>query len=136
MTTDEWVSHLTNPEAVTTLFESLPSLDWVGVTEISLEARGEVRLWIDLDAYPEDPPQRWEGNDRVNVELALWGVTGRCIQSTGFLMELEGELSIRGHGEEIEVSLDSDTDDSACRFICEEIYLERYTPYVAGANDC
>lgn len=131
MTTSDWVHRLRNPKSVTTVFEEVPSLENVEVTKMRLRSDGGVRVWVDLRDYPENPPERWSGNDGVVAEFALWGVTERFIETSGWLLGLDGRLEIQVADENLEVALETETGDAECRFICEDIYLERYSPYVA-----
>jgi hypothetical protein len=80
-----WHQHLMNPEALSTLFDSMEGLDWLDVIEVGLKRDGRVVvLRADLARYPERPSRRWTAQaNRVQVELQLIGVEELRIAGLG-----------------------------------------------------
>ena len=69
-----WLEIAQNPEAVSSLFDTPPSLQGVEVFAVNIDRDGPtVELKIALE-YPKAPPARWQmqGANTVVMTFSLW----------------------------------------------------------------
>ena len=78
-----WQNLLENPEAITTLFQNVPSLEDVEIVSITMDREGPtIMLSILLRDYPTKPSPRWNRNgvNAVALRLQLLGVVSTIIE--------------------------------------------------------
>jgi hypothetical protein len=97
-----WLEIAENPEAVSTLFDTPPSLQGVEVFAVKIDRDGPtVELKIALREYPKAPPARWQmqGADTVVMTLQLMAVAHIEIQgwSTTNRADIEIARSSEAH---------------------------------------
>jgi len=97
-----WLEIAQNPEAVSSLFDTPPSLQGVEVFAVNIDRDGPtVELKIALREYPKAPPARWQmqGANTVVMNLQLVAVAHIEIQgwSTTNRADIEIARSSEGH---------------------------------------
>ncbi|MFG2788746.1 Imm50 family immunity protein [Streptomyces sp. NPDC048419] len=93
-------SRLVNPDALRSLYGSIPDLSGVAIRSINLNPSGPtVTLRVDLSAFPEFAPQEWleAGMDAVQCQLAFMDVTE--ISLTRWIPPTTGDVSMEPYGD-------------------------------------
>lgn len=105
-----WTGLLINPQGIRSIFPITDGLlDSVELHDIKLDRSGPtIVLRFNLEAYPENPPKKWEmqGFNCVQLELRLIDVTAVSINGwsnvSNIRLEMEsmnGEINVRGANE-------------------------------------
>lgn len=67
-----WLTGVNNPEAVRGLYRSDPELTGGRLVVVTVKANpASVGLWIDLPAYPDQPPERWVRNQANVAQIQI-----------------------------------------------------------------
>ena len=89
-----WYERCENPEAIASLYSSLPDLSAVDLHEVRTHRDGPLlQLRFDLSVFPDQPPARWV--DEATVAQAVvdfWGVSSYMLD--GWETSNPGELTI------------------------------------------
>ncbi|MFJ9818291.1 Imm50 family immunity protein [Streptomyces sp. NPDC101151] len=80
-----WTSVVINPEGITRIYQGAPpNLSGVRLREVVLGVEGpEMRVRLDLPAYPAQPPRKWaaQGFNTVQIEFAFGGLRSITLAS-------------------------------------------------------
>jgi hypothetical protein len=80
----DWCSLALNPSAVTSIYDSAPSLSCINISEIRLLDRGPtIQLFLSLADLPSRVPLRWAKHpfNRVSISLQLIEVDSVKVQN-------------------------------------------------------
>jgi len=79
-----WHEALINPEALMSLYDSIPDLDKVKLFEIRLSDRKSIFLRFDLSRFPDRSPRKWNKSfDTAQIELELLPIHNIAIKKWG-----------------------------------------------------
>ncbi|MFF7747925.1 Imm50 family immunity protein [Streptomyces sp. NPDC007971] len=126
-----WTSFVVNPEGITRIFQNAPpSLSGVRLHEVVLHKEGpQMRVRLDLPAYPAQPPRQWaaQGFNTVQIELAFSGL--RSITLDGFGTDVTADISI-ARGDTI--SVDIVAPGTRIRAVADSVSVAALSGYVDG----
>lgn len=76
MNPNDWLSVVQNPEAVTSIYSSHPSLDSVELHRVSFSESGWIcSVVLSSDAIPTNPPAKWKKPfNKVYIEFGFVGI--------------------------------------------------------------
>ena len=109
------------------IYTKVPELLNVRIDAISLKRDGtDVSMAFDMPVYPDKPPEKWNGNNTVSVEITFFDISE-------FKLELKdrymyGNIDIFSHEGRIKIVIDGLV---LCSFVAEAAVIQRISAYVA-----
>lgn len=123
----KWIDLTRNPKSITHLYNVVPELKQVEVSQISLNPDGPMlKINIDLPIYADHVPQRWGTHpNTVCAEIDFWCIDNLIINGftrmpiLNFQFERENEyIAVVASGEKCSIN-----------FTCNDIFIQRVTGY-------
>lgn len=122
-----WHQYVSNPKAITHLYEEVPPLHGMEVVSIRLLRDGPaLRMEMDFPRFADHRPERWNPQwNTVAIQLDFWGIEDLKIEgfSTNPVLDFSVEktaadLLVRASDESTRIS-----------FRCSTIYIQKVTGY-------
>lgn len=124
-----WTDLIENPQALSSLFGTAPSLDNVRVSEITFAEGGPtISLSVELNEFPADPPQRWKKDlaNAVVLKVQLLGI--QSIEVSGWTTE--NIVSFRFERQQLgTITVQAIGLDFTLRCSCSWIRIDKVCPY-------
>ncbi len=113
-----WLDLLENPQAISTLFGSAPSLDGVEIISTKLDRDGPtVDLSVALNEYPAHIPTKWRSLEADAVVLVLQLMALESLHIEGWSTTNRANISIvRRSGSQLELLATADAFRMSCIF--------------------
>lgn len=80
-----WIEHVENPVAIHSMFSVTPALEKVELHELVFHRDGpRISMRIELNDYPDEPPQRWLVQKFNRAQLILMATDIRSAELRGW----------------------------------------------------
>ena len=123
-----WHDFISNPKAITYLYNEVPPLDSMEVKSIILKSSGPTLTFcMDFPRFADNKPPRWaKESNTVSVELDFFAVKNLHIDGFSPIQNLD--FLLRKDGNLISVTVDG----KACHidFVCLDISIQKVTGYI------
>ena len=108
------------------IYTKVPELLNVRIDAISLKREGtDVSVVFDMPAYPDKPPEKWNGNNTVSVEITFFDISEFKLEMKDRYMY--GNIEIFSHEGKIKSVIDGSI---LCSFAAEAAVIQRISAYV------
>ena len=108
------------------IYTEVPELLNVRIDAISLQRDGtDVSVVFDMPVYPDKPPEKWNGNNTVSVEITFFVISEFKLEMKDRYMY--GNIDIFSHEGKIKIVIDGSI---LCSFVAEAAVIQRISAYV------
>ena len=128
-----WLNAVSNPESVATLYDDVPELLDVVLSEFHADLTGTIRLAILNLPFPKFPPERWQrdGKNAVILRLDVFGVNSLALLA--WCVEQTVSVNIARLSEHL-VRLTVDAKERVLELECNSISIARVEGYHREAS--
>ena len=122
-----WHQYVSNPKAITHLYQEVPPLHGMEVVSIRLLRDGPaLRMEMDFPRFADHRPERWNPKwNTVAIQLDFWGIEDLKIE--GFSTNLVLDFSVEKTAEDLLVRASDES--TRISFRCSTIYIQKVTGY-------
>lgn len=108
------------------IYTKVPELLNVRIDAISLKREGtDVSVVFDMPVYPDNPPEKWNGNNTVSVEITFFNISELKLEMKGRYMY--GNIDIFSYENKIKIVVEGSV---LCSFVAEAAVIQRISAYI------
>ncbi len=122
-----WQKYITNPEALESIFGSIPDLSNIELMEIILANGGnEMHLRFDVVPYPKQPPTKWIDFNTIQITLSVGSVKNLHIQNWHY--PIQGLCTV-SKNQNSQINFSFQSEGCALNFETEHLFIQKIGAY-------
>lgn len=121
-----WYDGIDRNTFIKQIYTKVPELPNVRIDAISLKRDGtEVSVVFDMSVYPDNPPEKWNGNNTVSIEISFFVISEFKLEMKDRYMY--GNIDIFSHESKIKIVVDGSI---LCSFVAEAAVIQKISAYI------
>ena len=121
-----WYDGIDRNTFIKQIYTKVPELLNVRIDAISWKRDGtEVSVVFDMPVYPDNPPEKWNGNNTVSIEISFFVISEFKLEMKDRYMY--GNIDIFSHESKIKIVVDGSI---LCSFVAEAAVIQKISTYI------